>query len=254
MKESITQVSFIGYGNVGYHLVKGFEESGIHVTHIYTRSNKTLLSDKIKAKQVHHLDDLPENQLTLICIPDDQIAGVLKSLPDKIPVAYTSGSVQLEDLPKRKELGVFYPLQTFSKGKDLDLFKIPFFIESNNEDFGSVLFDLAWIISKKVKYASSEERKKIHLAAVWVNNFTNHMLHIADKYMKQENLNFDDLSPLLEETFNKLKYKTPFEAQTGPARRKDQSIIEEHTATLNGTSKEIYALISKSIKETYYND
>lgn len=254
MENSITQVSIIGYGNVGFHLVNGFEERGIHVTHIYTRSANSNISENTSAVNVNKLTEIPQGQLCIICVPDDQIAGILNQLPTNIPVAYTSGSIQLEDLPQRNQLGVFYPLQTFSKGKELDLFNVPFFIESNDEYFGSTLFDLAWIISKKVKYASSEERKKIHLAAVWVNNFTNHILHIADSYMKQEGLNFDDITPLLAETVNKLKDKTPFEAQTGPARRNDDSIVEEHIQNLEGLPKEIYALISKSIKETYSND
>ena len=170
------------------------------------------------------------------------------------PVAYTSGSVALNSLPHRESIGVFYPLQTFSKDLDLDVSQVPFLIEASTEKFGNQLFDLATQLSTSVSYADSQKRKELHLAAVWVNNFTNHIVHIAQKYADENNVDFVLLTPLLKETIHKLDYLSAHDAQTGPARRGDLSILEEHMSKLNGVEKELYQLISKSIQNTYSKD
>lgn len=256
MKLRIEKLSIIGFGNVGSHLAAAFDRQGIHVSHIYTRS-RDLASQSAGATNsilVERIEDLPERQLVIICVPDSAIPDVLNQISDSCPVAYTSGSIELETLPPRNRLGVFYPLQTFTKGSALDLSQVPFFIESNDAYFGSELFDLGWAISRKVNYASSQERKHLHLAAVWVNNFSNHMNFVAHEYLKSKDLSFDHLKPLLLETAKKLGTENPFDAQTGPARRNDSSTIEAHLKELSGTQKEMYRLISKSILDIYSND
>jgi predicted short-subunit dehydrogenase-like oxidoreductase (DUF2520 family) len=101
---------------------------------------------------------------------------------------------------------------------------------------------------------NSEKRAHLHLAAVWINNFTNHMVYQAQKFASSKQLNYALLLPLLEETVNKLQSQTPFDAQTGPARRGDEATIEKHLSQLDGTTQELYALLTDSIQETYKNE
>lgn len=254
MNNPIQKLSIVGLGNVGSHLFDAFVQEGMKVTHVFSRSKP---SDDVlhETEWVKDPADLPPGQLVIVSVPDDIIASILLQIPTDCPVAYTSGSVNLSSLPTRDNLGVFYPLQTFTKGSPLNIFEVPFFIEANDPDFASKLFDLAWMVSRKVTYANSEDRKKLHLAAVFINNFTNHLAHISKDYLDKENLDFNHLKPLLKETARKLENQDPISIQTGPARRKDQEIINEHLEALeNPIQKEIYRLISKSIHQTYFND
>lgn len=254
MKNSIQKLSIVGLGNVGSHLFDAFLQESIQVTHVVSRSKP---SEHVLATStwIQDAKDLPLDELVIVCVPDDLISTVISEIPTACPIAYTSGSVNLSNLPKREELGVFYPLQTFTKDSPINIFEVPFFIEARSTDFASKLFDLAWVISRNVNYASSEERKKMHLAAVFINNFTNHLAYISKHYLDSEELDFEHLKPLLKETARKLESQDPFAIQTGPARRNDQEIIREHIDALeNPIQKEIYRLISKSIQQTYFND
>lgn len=249
------KISIVGNGNVGSHLIQAFDDNGIEITHVFSTSAtiEDFSSLKSDVQIVHSVSELPANQLVLLCVPDDKIQSLVAQLDKSTPVAYTSGSVDLASFD-RKNVGVFYPLQTFTKGKNLNIFEVPFFIESKDEAFAKQLFNLAWKLSRKVEYANSATRKKLHLAAVFVNNFTNHINHIAKKYLDANELEYQLLLPLLQETTQKLLEKTPFEAQTGPAKRKDYSIIEKHVEALKGTDQEIYRVITQSILNTYQND
>jgi predicted short-subunit dehydrogenase-like oxidoreductase (DUF2520 family) len=255
VKPPIHKVSIIGSGNVGSHLAIALHQANIDVTHI---SGRNTASNRELAKIVNAIscsvDALPEDQLVLICTPDDAIQDIVNAISDATPVAYTSGSVSINDLDNRDTIGVFYPLQTFTKSKELSLSEVPFFIESNDSDFAKQLFDLAKNISNEVVYADSAMRKKLHLTAVWVNNFTNHVIYQAQKYAESNEVAFEHLMPLLNETLRKLDDKTAFEAQTGPARRGDNKTIESHLSELDGLSKELYSILSTSIKKTYSND
>ena len=248
----ISRISIIGSGNVANQLAIAFSKENVEVSHIYSRNNETakVLANTIDATQIYSLQDLPQ-QLCIICVPDDEISNVVEQINDNIPVAYTSGSVELQDIPKRREIGVFYPLQTFSKGRIIDFFNVPFFIESTDEYFATTLFDLAWKISKEVNYANSEERKKMHIAAVMVNNFTNHLIYQAQKYSEENNIDFKHLQPLLKETFEKLEDHSAYNSQTGPARRGDKAIIAEHLSQLKGNQRKIYEVITSSIIASY---
>tara|TARA_R110002072_G_scaffold67521_3_gene165583 strand:+ start:11514 stop:12287 length:774 start_codon:yes stop_codon:yes gene_type:complete len=248
-------ISFIGSGNVANHLSRALQKENITISHIYSRNLNTAqeLAGKINAIVVNELSDLP-NQLTIVCVSDDSIHSVIDKINPKIPIAYTSGTVELSSFSSRENIGVFYPLQTFSKNREVDFFEVPIFIESNSEYFTSILFDLGWKVSREVNHASSTERKKMHIAAVMVNNFTNHIIHLAQKYSHDNDINFDYLRPLLNETVAKLEITSARKAQTGPARRGDVKIIEEHLKTLSGTTRDVYQLITKSIIETYKNN
>jgi len=252
MKFDIEQVSIIGSGNVANRLAIAFTEEGVAVSHIFSINQTTAkeLAQKVGAKVLSSINDLPK-QLCIVCVPDDVLNSVVDSINDDVAVAYTSGSIQISSFKSRKNLGVFYPLQTFSKERKVDFFNIPIFIESNSDYFTSILFDLAWKISREVNHANSEDRKKMHIAAVIVNNFTNHLVHLSQKYAIENKIDFAHLQPLLQETIAKLVDNSAFDSQTGPARRGDENIIEKHLAKLSGRTKEIYQLLSQSITETY---
>jgi predicted short-subunit dehydrogenase-like oxidoreductase (DUF2520 family) len=255
VKNTIQQISIIGSGNVAWHLAVNFVNLGIKVSHITGRNSTqvALLCQKTAAIHAESITDLPENQLVIICTPDDSISEICKSIDSSCPVAYTSGSIEIESLPHREHLGVFYPLQTFSKHIELDLTKVPFFIESTNEVFTQQLFIIASKITDTVTLANSKERSELHLTAVFINNFTNHIIYQAQQYAESKSIDFNHLLPLLKETVHKLDLDSAFNAQTGPARRGDDAIIHKHTERLDHRAKELYELLSKSIKETYHD-
>jgi predicted short-subunit dehydrogenase-like oxidoreductase (DUF2520 family) len=149
--------------------------------------------------------------------------------------------------------GVFYPLQTFSKTKKVDFKDIPIFIESNNIDTEQVLMLLAKAISNKVSKIGSEERKALHVAAVFASNFTNHMLTLSKNIIEQNSLNFDVLKPLILETINKSLAVGPENAQTGPAKRGDLEILDKHLEFIKDDPAlaEIYKVLSQHILDRY---
>ena len=160
--------------------------------------------------------------------------------------------ITINDLPNDYRRGAFYPLQTFTKEKELDFSNIPICIEAENQKDVSILSELAGYISKNVKEVSSTQRKSLHLAAVFANNFTNHLYQAAYDICDESNLSFDLIKPLIIETADKIRTLSPFEAQTGPARRNDTVTISDHIEMLaNPNRKEIYSQLSKSIQKNY---
>ncbi len=250
--KGITSIAIIGTGNVAFQLGKAFYDKGIVVSEVYGR-NKQLaneLANVCKSYVSSSLQTL-KSDLILICISDDSIESIISQLPKDSKIAYTSGAVSLEKFKDFKDIGVFYPLQTFSKDKEVNLFEVPFLIEANNSFFSQDLFDLAWVLSRNVTFASSDQRKKYHLAAVFVNNFSNHLIYQAKNYLDQQELNWELLQPLMKETVDKIILSNPFDAQTGPAKRNDLETLKMQSKMLSGMPKEIYELLSESIINTY---
>ncbi len=248
MIRDIKSISIIGSGNVAFHLGKAF--SGlVKINAVYSRNKISghQLANELFVFHAENLEDLIPSDVFLVCVSDDEITNVIEQLNPDQAIIYTSGSVGLSELPKRVNLGVLYPLQTFSKSRSIDLFEVPFFIEGTNEPFAQAIFDLAWKLSRKVIFANSNDRKNLHLAAVMVNNFTNHIDYLAQQFLKSKSLEWDFLKPLISETAKKIQIELPFDAQTGPAVRGDSKIIEKQMAMLDPETKEIYALLSESI-------
>ncbi|GAB5419241.1 MAG: DUF2520 domain-containing protein [Crocinitomicaceae bacterium] len=251
----IKKVSIIGSGNVATQLGMAFTKVGTDVTHVASRTpeNAENLASQLSAFACK-IEDLPVDQLAIVCVSDDAISEVLNQLSPEIPVAYTSGSIGIHDVPKRAQLGVFYPLQTLSKTSTVQFSDVPILIESENAAFQEMLANFARQLSKTTRIVNSEQRRKIHLAAVWINNFTNHVVYQAQKITEEQNLDYQLLLPLLRETLQKLENQPAFDAQTGPAIRGDIKTIEKHLSAQDGISKELYELLSRSIKETYRNE
>jgi len=253
--EYIKNIVVIGTGNVGHHLVHGLFDTKIKIKGIWSRTsqNAKTIAQSLNCPVISSIESINSSvaDLVLISVVDDAIETILSQLDVDIPVAYTSGSVRLDQLPKRKKIGVFYPLQTFSKKRSIDLSDIPFLIEASDPSFAEELFGLAQKLSSNVSYADSNDRYQLHIAAVMVNNFTNHLFSLAKEHLDKNHIDFELLKPLLKETVYKLDELNPSEAQTGPAKRGDIEVIEKHLSSLAGRTKEIYRLLSDSILEMY---
>ena len=168
-------------------------------------------------------------------------------------VAHTSGSVSREALSGNFRKSVFYPLQTFSKSKNLDYSKIPFFIDAENENDEEILKNLASKISKNVMLANDEKRKYIHLTAVFACNFVNHLYARAKEISDSQGIPFDYFLPLIDETTQKIHELEPKLAQTGPAIRNDEKVLKLHESLLTDEEKlKIYKTLNESIKKMYH--
>src|SRR5690554_2122837 len=158
--------------------------------------------------------------------------------------------ISKESLPKKSNLGVFYPLQTFSQDRNVDISVVPFLIEATTKSFEAELKTLAETLSSRVLIANSQDRYNTHIAAVMVNNFTNFLYHLAQEHLKAHHLDFDLLKPLIQETVAKLETLSPIEAQTGPATRGDQSIIQKHLKDITRPeTQQLYRLFSDLIEK-----
>ena len=164
-------------------------------------------------------------------------------------VVHTSGTASLETLDPKNKRGVFYPLQTFSKNKEIDFSEIPFCLETENESDYALLEAVAKSISNSVFSINSEQRKALHVSAVFVNNFTNHLYQIGQEICEEHQVPFEILKPLIQETAKKINILNPIDAQTGPAKRNDSSTIETHLEYLTSENqKNIYKLLTQSIQ------
>jgi predicted short-subunit dehydrogenase-like oxidoreductase (DUF2520 family) len=247
----IHTVSIVGTGNVAHHLGKALCEAGIAINTIYGRNHSAAqdLADKLSCSVAPSISAL-NGDLILLCISDDAIADLLLEFSADRRIALTSGSVPLSGLPKRTEIGVFYPLQTFSKVKEIDMSKVPFLIEASSVQFESELMQLASTMSEQVISANSRDRLHYHISAVFVNNFVNHLFTLGKAHADENGLDWEVLKPLIHETVAKINFLDPLAAQTGPALRNDQHTIDRHMSELQGMPKEIYALITQSIQQS----
>lgn len=245
-------INIIGSGNVAHHLIRALAElSNYKIQNVAVRSLDKVADFFPKDLIVTAVEDLKPADITLISVTDSAIAEVSERIPYKDSlVVHTSGTTALEILNDKNRKGVFYPLQTFSKNKEINFKEVPLCLEAENTDDLIELKSLAKEISDKVFEISSEQRKSLHVAAVFVSNFTNHLYSIGNEICKENNIPFDILKPLIKETADKINYLNPKDAQTGPAIRFDQKTIKAHQDFLtNKTYKEIYNLITQSIQE-----
>ena len=236
----MSNIAIVGHGNVGSHLAKRLSQD--HQVSIFSRSSTD--QDHLELR-----DLVPKDfDFVFLSLPDRVIHPFSERLPmaDTI-ILHTSGSRPLSDLSKHGKRGVLYPLQTFSRNKPIDFKPIKLLVEGNGDTQSEVL-KLALSMSKHVEVKNSKDRLKIHLAAVFACNFTNHMYQIAEKHLAKVGMTFPDLQPLVEETLEKALQLAPSNAQTGPAVRRDQVTIEKHLDMLEGDEKLIYQLITQSIQ------
>lgn len=243
----------IGSGNVAYHLAKAFTQNNIKVHQIYGRNEIELSKISNEFNIPYSNENLEDAELYIIAVSDSSVEKVSELIKNENAlVAHTSGSLPKEILKGDYRKASFYPLQTFSKTKNLDYSKIPFFIEADNQIDEKSLFELASIISDNVEVSSYEKRKYIHLTAVFACNFVNHLFARAKEISDSQDLNFNYFIPLINETVEKIQHLEPKLAQTGPAVRGDERVLKLHEELIkNEEQLHIYKTLNESIKKMY---
>lgn len=251
-----TSVAFIGAGNLATNLAKALYRKGFRIVQVYSRTRESAqeLAQTVKSAYTTNLQEVTkEARLYIVSLKD---AAFVELLPEIVSGkenalwVHTAGSISMNIWQGHVErYGVFYPMQTFSKQREVDFGQIPFFVESNSEEDVRFLKDVASALSEKVYEASSEQRKSLHLAAVFTCNFANHMYALAAELLKKYGLSFEAMLPLIDETARKVHELDPLAAQTGPAVRYDENIINEHLQMLadEPQMKELYREISENI-------
>ena len=263
------EISFIGAGNLAWHLAPALENAGHHINEVYSRQlqhSRQLVSNLYDARTHSELNfsDSP-SRLFILSVSDQALDDVCSRLvlPEQATVVHTAGGQSLRSLEKWMSIysdvpvktGVFYPLQTFTRGQSFMPFEeIPLCIEASDPMTEDALVQLGQDISDVVYLITSEERRTLHIGAVLACNFTNHLMALAHDLTTHEGLEFDLLRPLIAETFRKgLAAHNPADVQTGPARRGDRTTIESHLAYLSNQSNvsEVYQVLSESIQRYY---
>lgn len=244
-------INIIGFGNVAQHLANALMK--LPQYKIKQIAVRRLSNIDIALRNTYNfvtINELERADITLISVTD----GAIEQVSNQIPyanelVVHTSGTTTMEILNSKNRKGVFYPLQTFSKNKEINFKEVPLCLETENGADLESLKDLAQVLSNNVFEISSEQRKSLHVAAVFVSNFTNHMYTIGSEVCKANNIPFEILQPLIAETADKIKYLSPKDAQTGPAIRFDSKTIQKHEEFLtNNNYKNLYKLITESIQ------
>ena len=256
------RIVIIGAGNVATHIAHALSQAGMPPVKIWSRTMESaqVLAERVGCLATNSLNDIvADADACIISVKDryvkDIALKVCKEHPQTIFV-HTSGSVGLDVFDGISDnCGVLYPMQTFSKDKALDFKKIPCFIEGNNEVSTDIIMKLATAISNNVHYMTSDDRKWLHLAAVFACNFSNACYVVADGILRRNGLDFTVLQPLLEETVNKLGTLAPIDAQTGPAVRGDKNILDSQAAMLadNESVQKLYIKMSEIIAEQQSN-
>jgi predicted short-subunit dehydrogenase-like oxidoreductase (DUF2520 family) len=252
------RIVIIGAGNLAWHLAKTFIAKNYKIVNIYSNSLDSAhklaeMAGSVAVPEIHMIDDNAD--LYFIAVTDKAIGQVLESgFFNNKKVVHTAGSISMEVFVENiKHAGVFYPLQTFTRFRNIEFAEIPVFIEANNIWFENYLFEFAKNITNRVLKINSGQRMKIHLAAVFANNFVNYMLSLSKKMCIENNLDFGLLYPLISETALKAIQLGPEISQTGPARRNDIESIERHLELLSSKPElhDIYKVISKHICLAY---
>ena len=249
---------FIGAGNLATHLSKAFKNSGYKISQIYSRTEESAkeLADILSANFITSVNEIDNHaDIYFVALKDSAVEEVLSKINfnNKL-IIHCSGSLPLTVLENYSDnIGVFYPLQTFSKNRDVEFNEIPIFVESNSDKNEQILLQLARKISNSVTVMNSEKRKMLHISAVFACNFVNHFYTIAADILKSKDISFDYLKPLILETAKKIQELEPEKAQTGPAVRFDENTINAHFNELNNFCdyQQLYMSVSKSIFEHY---
>lgn len=261
MKRSIedTPIVFVGAGNLATNLAKALYHKGFRILQIYSRSKESaqLLAEQVEAEYTTDLQEIVRDaRLYIVSLKDAAFVELLPQITagkQGALLVHTAGSIPLDIWKGQTErYGVFYPMQTFSKQRSVDFSEIPFFIEANSVQDTEFLKAIAATLSDKVYEVTSEQRKNLHLAAVFACNFTNHMYALAAELLEKYQLPFDVMLPLIDETARKVHKLEPHQAQTGPAVRYDENVINRHLQLLadNPRLQEIYKILSESIHKS----
>lgn len=246
-------ITIIGTGNVAEILGQRLFNEGFQLVSVVGRNKDrvTELANKWSAR-IENIDSI-SGQFVLVCLPDTVVKEVVEQIDNQKIVVYTAGSLSLSEIAHPNG-GVFYPLQTFSKSRKSINLKFPLLIEAKTSELAHVIREVGARISNVVEFCDSEKRKRIHLSAVYINNFSNHLISLGQTLAKKNQIDPQLFSDLIEETCEKLKELTAEEAQTGPAVRNDLVTIKSHLELLEGDQREIYKLLTNNLLKTYGHD
>ncbi|MES2691071.1 MAG: Rossmann-like and DUF2520 domain-containing protein [Bacteroidota bacterium] len=250
---SIQSIVILGSGNVATVLGMALKEAGLTIACVYSRNmaHAKTLANQLQTAFTNQLHAIPPGaDLYILAVKDEALSEISGELSVNGIVSHTSGATPLNVLKKHKRAGVFYPLQTFNKNTGTDLLQVPFLIESSSPGDEIVLLELAKKLSNTAIPATSQQRQGLHVAAVFANNFTNHLLVVSKQIMDASGLPFELLKPLIQQTINNALANDPATVQTGPAMRYDHQTIQSHLQLLgtNPDAEKIYRLITESIQ------
>ncbi len=250
-------INLIGAGNVGAHLANRLKASGFQIAQIFSRdlAKAQVLADKTGAVAVNQLSEVRSNAgVYLLAVRDDVISDTARQLSEagvsEGLFAHTSGATPAAVLqPFFKRFGIFYPLQTFSPQRTPDFSEIPICIQASNPEDEALLNSIAKGIGKQAVQMGERQRIALHVAAVFVNNFSNYLYQTGQHILEKERLDFELLLPLIRETAEKVRHLSPKAAQTGPAVRGDTQTIARHLEYLETMPKqaELYEIMTRLI-------
>ena len=254
----VMKIALIGAGNLATNIGPALKAAGHDVVQVYSRTMESavLLADKLECACTNNIEAVTHDaDIYIVAVKDNALESLAQMLckgREEHLFVHTAGSMPLEVFKGvAKHYGVLYPMQTFSKNKSLDFSKIPCFVEAESEESLALIKTLAASITNSVYELTSENRKYLHLAAVFACNFANHCYSVAADLLEKHGIPFQVMLPLIDETAEKVHHLAPREAQTGPAVRYDENVMQKHLALLHETPnyEEIYKLMSKSIHE-----
>jgi predicted short-subunit dehydrogenase-like oxidoreductase (DUF2520 family) len=249
----------VGAGNVASHLIPALYEKQYPVISVYslTSHNASKLAGLVKSDFTDKFEQIPlDADIYIISLTDHAIEEALDFLKgiDGL-VVHTAGSTGIDIFTgKIKKFAVLYPLQTFSKGRKIDLSDVPFLIEASGDETLKIISRLAYELSSDVRQMNSEQRKWVHLGAVFACNFINYMLVCADEVLSSENIDFSILIPLISETISKSVEVGPAASQTGPAFRGNMEVLKKHERLLKDRPdlQNLYTFVSRMIYNYYH--
>ncbi len=253
------RISIVGAGNVATHLAMRLKQQGCDIFQVWSRTltSAQTLATKTGAMATSDINELKGDvDVIFFCVKDSALRDVISHFNLETPalMVHTAGSMPISVFEGHSQsYGVMYPLQTFSRERQIDFSTVPCFIEAVDEQSMERLKPVTHIVSNKVLQLDSANRKFLHLSAVFACNFANHCYELAREILSRANVSFDALLPLIDETASKVHDMQPLQAQTGPAVRYDLNVISKQLEELNDypKAKEIYRVMTDSIHSLY---
>ena len=246
------KIALIGTGNVATHIATRMIELKLDVYGVLGSSNtkSQAFSRKTGIKAILNYQDLSEADLAIVCIQDNKLEAILCETLKYCNCVTTSGTFDVTKLPEmRFRAGVFYPLQSFASDTKVDFSKIPFFIEAPDKLFETELLELGNSLGKEAVAFNATDRTNLHITAVFLNNFTNHICALGNEFAQSKAIDFSWFEALIDETFRKIKRGPSFKDQTGPAQRGDSETMQKHLLLLDEMKAKVYSTLSESIQQ-----
>ena len=248
------KIVLVGAGNMATAIAYALKEGGNTPVAVWSRTleSAAMLGDRVGCAFTDDLASLPAADIVIISVADSALRDVAAAVAQRYPNAlllHTAGSIPMETLHEAgaTRYGVLYPMQTVNKNNVTSLRNITTFIEGCDDTVTAQIEKIALLVSEKVVYATSEQRCSLHVAAVFACNFPNAVYNMAYELMQRNGLPFDAMLPLIDEAARKVHRMTPLEAQTGPARRADNNVMNAHKAMLDSELANVYETLSNYI-------